>query len=73
MPASPSSIEDPTNHSSCFIFVSNALYSFFNCIEKTPFPESSVPFPWPSKRAEEAEEPSVVEESANAEEDIDAV
>jgi hypothetical protein len=49
-------------------------YSFFSCIEKTL--ESFVPFPWPcpprpSKRAEEAEEPSVVDESVNAEEDID--
>jgi len=55
----------------------NARYRFFNCIEKTLFPESSVPFPWPcpprpSKRAEEAEDPSVVDESVNADEDIEA-
>src|SRR6266545_5391830 len=76
---STSSVEDPTKLSSCLIFVSkfdNALYSFFNWIEKTLFLESSVPFPWPcppwpSKRAEEADNPSVVDDSVNADEDID--
>ena len=36
-------------------------------MEKTLFPSQ------PSKRADDAEDPSVVEESVNAEEDIDAV
>jgi hypothetical protein len=79
IPPSPSSIEDPTKLSSCLIFVSkfdNAL--LFNCIEKTLFPESSVPLtwpcpPWPSKRAEEADNPLVVDDSVDAEEGIDAV
>ena len=53
------------------------IMPFFSYIEKTLFPKSSVPFPWPclpqpSKRAEEAEDPSVLDESVNVEEDIDA-
>jgi hypothetical protein len=54
--ASPSSIDNPTKLSSCLIFVSksdNALYSLYNCNEKT------LPFNflgWPAKRAEEADQ-----------------
>jgi len=73
MLSSASSIE-----SSCLILFSKLLilrYSFFNCTEKTLLPESSVPGPWlgrPSNRAEDAEEPSVVEDKVKAEDEIDA-
>jgi hypothetical protein len=47
--------------------LNNALYNFFNCIEKTLFPP-----PCSSKRADEAVDPSVVDESVNADEGMEA-
>ena len=60
--------------SSCLTLVSRfviSLYNFFNWGEKTLLPAWSW-FGLPSKRAEEVDEPSVVEERVKADEEIEA-
>ena len=60
--------------SSCLTLVSRfviSLYNFFNWTEKTLLLAWSW-FGFPSKRAEEADEPSVVDESVKADEEIEA-
>ena len=60
--------------SSCLTLVSRFVisrYNFFNCTEKTLLLAWSW-FGFPSKRADEVDEPSVVDERVNADEEIEA-